>query len=71
MSRTWVDVAAAAVEWSDCGGGRGSAGIRSSNLGKNMTKTPNPTTESDPVDDFGPVHGGDAPPFMGGPMGGQ
>ena len=23
------------------------------------------------LDDFGPVHGGDAPPFMGGPMGGQ
>ena len=22
-------------------------------------------------EDFGPVHGGDAPPFMGGPMGGQ
>ena len=22
-------------------------------------------------DDFGPVHGGDALPFMGGPMGGQ
>ena len=34
-------------EWSDCGGGRGSAGIRSSNLGKNMTKTPKPETESD------------------------
>ena len=34
MSRTRVDVAAAAVEWSDCGGGRGSAGIRPSNLGK-------------------------------------
>ena len=47
MSRTWVDVAAAAAEWSDCGGGRGGAGIRTSNLGKNMTKTPNPTTESD------------------------
>ena len=45
MSRTWVDVAA--VEWSDCGGGRGNAGIRSSNLGKNMTKTPKPETESD------------------------
>jgi len=42
-----MDVAAAAVEWSDCGGGRGSAGIRSSNLGKNMTKTPKPETESD------------------------
>ncbi len=47
MPRTRVDVAAAAVEWSDCGGGRGSAGIRSSNLGKNMTKTPKPETESD------------------------
>ena len=23
------------------------------------------------IDDFGPVHGGDAPPFMGGPMGGR
>ena len=45
MSRTWVNVAAA--EWSDCGGGRGNAGIRSSNLGKNMTKTPKPETESD------------------------
>ena len=45
MSRTWVNVAAA--EWSDRGGGRGSAGIRSSNLGKNMTKTPKPETESD------------------------
>ena len=22
-------------------------------------------------DDFGPVHGGDAPPFLGGPMGSQ
>ena len=33
MSRTGVDVAAAA-EWSDRGGGRGSAGIRPSNLGK-------------------------------------
>ena len=41
----WVNVAAA--EWSDCGGGRGNAGIRSSNLGKNMTKTPKPETESD------------------------
>ena len=45
MLRTWVNVAAA--EWSDCGGGRGNAGIRSSNLGKNMTKTPKPETESD------------------------
>ena len=45
MSRTWVNVAAA--EWSDCGGGRGNAGIRSSDLGKNMTKTPNPTTETE------------------------
>ena len=45
MSRAWVNMAAA--EWSDYGGGRGNAGIRSSNLGKNMTKTPKPETESD------------------------
>jgi hypothetical protein len=29
------------------------------------------TSKKKKKDDFGPVHGGDAPPFMGGPMGGQ